>query len=62
MAELHDTLHNMYEKERIFLHLNEVSRDYVEIPWSYCLESLIYSTSEHGRSNGYSIIPTDSAG
>jgi hypothetical protein len=58
-----DEIHSQYRNDdRVFLHLNEVDQKYIPIPWSYSLETLLYSSIETNGKNCYSIIATDREG
>jgi hypothetical protein len=55
-------LHHQYKASRVYLHNYEVDMNRVLIPWSYSLETLLYSSSTKGADNCYSIIVTDEYG
>jgi hypothetical protein len=47
---------------RVFLSLNEIDQKFVPIPWSYSLETLIYSSIQTNGKDCFSIITTDYEG
>lgn len=57
-----DELHDQYKASRIYLHNYEVDMQRVMIPWSYSLETLLYSSSTKGFNGCYSVIVTDEYG
>ena len=50
-----DELHAKFNASRMFLNCNEVDMNRVGVQWSYCLESLLYSSANFGKDKSYMI-------
>lgn len=50
-----DELHAKFNTSRMYLNCNEVDMNRVGVQWSFCLESLIYSSAKYGKDKNYMI-------
>ena len=50
-----DELHSKFNASRMYLNSHEVDMNRVGVQWSYCLESLLYSSANFGKDKSYMI-------
>jgi hypothetical protein len=50
-----EEVHQSFGAQKICLSTREANMTKVVISWSYCLETLLYSTSKHGKPGSYTI-------
>lgn len=50
-----DQLHSKFNTSRMYLNCNEVDMKRVGVQWSFCLESLLYSSAKYGKDKTFMI-------
>jgi hypothetical protein len=50
-----DELHTKFNTSRMYLNCKDVDMNRVGVQWSFCLESLLYSSANYGKNKSYMI-------